>query len=81
MLDGRSGRFLRGGSVREVAGKKHSKERLQPEEPVNPKPQPAQHAWHGKGLQKQVRNFFFPFTFMYSKDTYLRIMKNSRRKN
>jgi len=55
MLDGRSGRFLRGGSVREVAGKKHSKERLQPEEPVNPKPQPAQHAWHGKGLQKQEK--------------------------
>lgn len=55
MLDGRSGRFLRGGSVREVAGRKNSKDRIQPEEPVNPKTQPTEHAWHGKGLQKQEK--------------------------
>lgn len=53
MLDARSGKFLRGGSVREFSGRPPTKEVLQAP-PAEASPV-TEHRWHGKGLQRQER--------------------------
>jgi len=54
MINSRSGKFVRGGSIREFAGRKPSKEVASPSSPETTTPV-TEHRWHGKGLQKQER--------------------------